>query len=106
MSRNARAISPLPRVAIATVFKNPLAGGPPAQIACDTLLKLRAPTLHLRPHEILSRLFTALNLLPSMATPAVLRRPISWHSSTKRAHTLRSACPLSLRKSAIVLWSG
>jgi transposase len=31
------------------------------------------------------------------------RRPISRQSSTKRAHTLRSARPLSLRKSAIVL---
>src|ERR1700716_4302342 len=53
-----------------------------------------------------SRLFTALNLLPSMATLAVASRPISRQSSTKRAHTLRIAGPLSLRKSAIVLWSG
>ena len=53
--------------------------------------------------SFLSRLFTALNLLPSMATLAVVRRPISRQSSTKRAHTLRSATPLSLRKSAMVL---
>src|SRR3977135_3515492 len=50
-----------------------------------------------------SRLFTALNLLPSMATLAFVRSPISRQSSTKRAHTLRIAGPLSLRKSAIVL---
>jgi hypothetical protein len=48
----------------------------------------------------LSRLFTALNLLPSIATLAVVRRPISRQSSTKRAQTLRSAGPLPLRKSA------
>src|SRR5262249_38695285 len=53
--------------------------------------------------KFLSRLFTALNLLPSMATLAVARRPISRQSSMKRAHNLRSARPLSLRKSAIVL---
>jgi hypothetical protein len=50
--------------------------------------------------KFLSRLFTALNLLPSMATLAVASRPISRQSSTKRAHTLRSAKPLSLRKIA------
>jgi hypothetical protein len=44
-----------------------------------------------------------LNLLPSMATLAFVSRPISRQSSTKRAHTLRIARPLSLRKSAIVL---
>ena len=38
-----------------------------------------------------------------MATLAVASSPISRQSSTKRAHTLRSARPLSLRKSAIVL---
>jgi hypothetical protein len=47
--------------------------------------------------KFLSRLFTALNLLPSMATLAVARRPISRQSSTKRAHTLRSARPLRRR---------
>src|ERR1700685_2096311 len=49
--------------------------------------------------KFLSRLFTALNLLPSMATLDVARRPISRQSSTKRAQTLRSASPLFLRKS-------
>ena len=38
-----------------------------------------------------------------IATLAAARRPISRQSSTKRAQTLRSARPLSLRKSAIVL---
>src|SRR5260370_41558758 len=41
-----------------------------------------------------------------MATLAFASRPISRQSSTKRAQTLRMARPLSLRKSATVLWSG
>jgi hypothetical protein len=49
------------------------------------------------------RLFTALNLLPSIATPASAKRPSRRHSSTNRAQTWRMAGPLSLRKSAIVL---
>ena len=56
--------------------------------------------------KFLSRLFTALNLLPSTATLAFASRPNSRQSSTKCAHTLRMAGPLSFRKSAIVLWSG
>jgi hypothetical protein len=48
---------------------------------------LRALPLSLK---FLSRSFTALNLLPSIATLVVARRPISRQSSTKRAHTLRS----------------
>ena len=40
---------------------------------------------------------TALNLLPSIATLAFASSPISRQSSTKRAHALRSALPLSLR---------
>src|SRR5262245_6058325 len=56
--------------------------------------------------KFLSRLFTALNLLPSIATLAFKSRPIRRHSSTKRAQTFLMAPPLSLRKSAIVLWSG
>ena len=56
--------------------------------------------------KFLSRLLTALNLLPSIATLASSNRPIVRHSTTNRAHTLRIARPLSLRKSAIVLWSG
>jgi hypothetical protein len=51
-------------------------------------------------------LFTALNLLPSIATLAFVSKPISRQSSTKQAHTLRMAGPLSFRKSATVLWSG
>ena len=58
---------------------------------------------HFRRVKFLSRLFTALNLLPSMATLAAARRPISRQSSTKRAHTLPSASPLSLRKSACLV---
>ena len=53
--------------------------------------------------KFLSRLFTALNLLPSMATLAVVNRPIARQSATNCAQTLRIAAPLSLRKSAIVL---
>jgi hypothetical protein len=52
--------------------------------------------------KFLSRLFTALNLLPSIATLGCVSRPIMRHSAMKR-HTLRMAVPLSLRKSAIVL---
>src|ERR1700732_3881093 len=70
-----------------------------AQIASDALLQLGTPPFHLRPVKFLSRLFTALNLLPSIATLAVASKPISRQSSTKRTHTLRSARPLSLRKS-------
>jgi len=73
-----------------------------AQIARDALLQLSAPSLHLRA-KFLSLLFTALNLLPSMATVATVRRPISRQSSTKLAQNLRSTRPLSLRKFAIVL---
>src|SRR6266436_1552584 len=47
-------------------------------------------------------LLTALNLLPSMATPASAKRPIVRHSTTNRLQTWRMARPLSLRKSAIV----
>src|ERR1700736_1510542 len=53
--------------------------------------------------KFLSRLLTALNLLPSIATLPCVSKPIVRHSATKRAHTLRMPVPLSLRKSAIVL---
>src|SRR6266436_3276682 len=36
--------------------------------------------------KFLSRLFTALNLLPSIATLACVSRPIARHSTAKRAH--------------------
>ena len=45
----------------------------------------------------------ALNLLPSIATLGCVSSPIVRHSAIKRAHTLRMAPPLSLRKTAIVL---
>ena len=53
--------------------------------------------------KLRSRLFTALNLLPSMATLAFVSKPICRQSSTKRAQTFLIAGPLSLRKSAMVL---
>src|SRR5712671_503910 len=53
-----------------------------------------------------SRLFTALNLLPSTATLAFASRPILRHNSTNCAQTFLIAEPLSLRKSAMVLLSG
>jgi transcriptional regulator with GAF, ATPase, and Fis domain len=56
--------------------------------------------------KFLSRLFTALNLLPSIATLTSANKSRARQSMMNRAHTLRMASPLSLRKSAIVLWSG
>src|SRR5262249_45225015 len=53
--------------------------------------------------KFLSRLFTALNLLPSIATLASVNRPMVRQSATNWAQTCRMARPLSLRKSAIVL---
>src|SRR5262249_42881311 len=44
-------------------------------------------------------------MLPSIATLAFKSRPIRRHSSTNRTQTFLIAPPLSLRKSAIVLWS-
>jgi len=44
--------------------------------------------------KFLSRLFTALNLLPSIATLAFESRPIRRHSSTNRAQTFLMAPPL------------
>ena len=53
-----------------------------------------------------SRLFTALNLLPSMATQSPFKVPIRRQSSTNCAQVLRMAGPLSCLKSAMVLWLG
>ncbi len=53
--------------------------------------------------KLRSRLFTALNLLPSIATLALVKRPSWRQSATNCAQTLRIAVPLSLRKSATVL---
>jgi len=53
--------------------------------------------------KLLSRLLTALNLLPSMATLAFANRPILRHNSTNCAQTFLIAGPLSLRKSAMAL---
>src|SRR5216683_4260446 len=50
--------------------------------------------------------FTALNLLPSIATTARVKSLSLRQSSTNCPHTARIAAPLSLRKSAIVLKSG
>ncbi len=61
------------------------------QIARHALLDLRRRRSILARVKFLSRLFTALNLLPSIATLAFVSRPISRHSSTNRAQTLRMA---------------
>ena len=53
--------------------------------------------------KFMSRLLTAFNLPPSIATLACTKRPIVRHSTTKPAQTWQMARPLSLRKSAIVL---
>src|SRR6202012_4349398 len=71
------------------------------QITRDALLDLRQAPLHLRV-KFRSRLFTALNLLPSIATLASGNRSKRRHSMMNLAHTLRMAPPFSLRKSAIV----
>jgi len=56
--------------------------------------------------KLRSRLFTALSLLPSIATIACEKTFIVRHNVTKRLHTAVIAPPLSLRKSAMVLKSG
>src|SRR5256885_6700800 len=78
----------------------------------------RPPRSTLFPYTTLfrsSRLLTALNLLPSMATLAVVRRPISRHDEL-RAHLARSeehtselqspcnlVCRLLLEKNKVIL---
>ena len=66
-------------------------------------LDLLLAALELACVKLLSRLFTALNLLPSMATLAFASSAILRHNSTNRAQTFLIAGPLSLRKSAMVL---
>jgi hypothetical protein len=56
--------------------------------------------------KFLSRLFTALNLLPPIAMLAFVSSSMSRHSSTNCERTSLMAGPLSLRKSAMVLSSG
>src|SRR3984893_13005958 len=56
--------------------------------------------------KLRSRVLTALNLLPSIATLASLNSSRRRHSITNSRQTRRVASPLSLRKSAIVLKSG
>ncbi|CKR07622.1 Uncharacterised protein [Mycobacterium tuberculosis] len=69
-----------------------------------SICSLRASIL---PGEKLrSRLLTALNLLPSMATTACEKSFICRHSTMKLRHALRMPLPLSRRKSAMVLKSG
>ena len=58
------------------------------------------------PVKFRSRLLTALNLLPSMATIASVNSFNSRQSITKRRQTLRMPLPFSRRKSAMVLKSG
>jgi hypothetical protein len=76
------------------------------QLALDALPELFHARLTLCAVKFLSRLLTALNLLPSMATIASENRSSLRLSSTNSRHTLRIASPLSLRKSAVVLKSG
>src|SRR5258708_14584342 len=54
--------------------------------------------LSLRSVKFLSRLLTALNLLPSMATIASEKSFRLRHKTMNSRHTLRIALPLSLRK--------
>lgn len=56
--------------------------------------------------KLRSRLLTALNLLPSMATSASENKPSCWHSTTNCRQTPRMALPLFLRRLAMVLKSG
>jgi hypothetical protein len=65
--------------------------------------KVRRTHPHLQCGERMLDGFTALNLLPSMATLAFASRPILRHNSTNRAQTFLISGPLSLRKSAMVL---
>src|SRR5256885_4127245 len=74
------------------------------EIAGDALVNLRQPPLHWV--KFRSRVLTALNLLPSIATLASLNSSRRRHSTTNSRQTLRIASPLSLRKSAMVLKSG
>lgn len=73
-----------------------------AQIASDALLELRAPPLHLRPCEVPVPVVHGFE-------PAVIDGHARRRKETRLAaefdarHTLRSARPLSSRKSAIVL---
>src|SRR5215472_6435989 len=62
-----------------------------------------ASTCSIRPMTLatvkfLSRLFTALNLLPSIATTARVNRPSSRHNTTNRAHTARDRRAVVLAK--------
>src|SRR5476651_82283 len=56
--------------------------------------------------KFLSRAFTALNLLPSIAATAWLNRSSRRHRSMNRRQVARIAAPLSFLKSAMVLKSG
>ena len=56
--------------------------------------------------KFLSRVFTALNLLPSIAATAWANSSSWRHSATNWRHAARIAGPLSFRKSAMVLKSG
>jgi hypothetical protein len=53
--------------------------------------------------KLRSRLFTALNLLPSIATLGVRNRPICRRCAMNFAHTFRIAPPLSYRSDVFAL---
>jgi hypothetical protein len=67
---------------------------------CDALLDLHHAPLHLGTGEVLIPLFTAFNLLPSIATLGSSNRPWRDRARQNPAQTWRMARPLSLRKSA------
>src|ERR1700730_12727167 len=73
----------------ARAFSRP---GAPSTMASSGVFKPRYSV------KFRSRALTALNLLPSIATLASLRRSRRRHSRTNARHTLRIASPLSLRK--------
>ena len=80
-----------------------------AERPCHALLKLCPAPLHLGAREVPVTVVHGVqaelgvaktNLLPSIATLAFARRPISRQSSTKRAQTLRSARPSCQRRAS------
>jgi hypothetical protein len=56
--------------------------------------------------EVAIPVIDGLNLLPSIATLPPLNTSIWRQSSTNLAQALQIPWPLSMRKSALVLWSG
>ena len=77
------------------------------QVAMNVFLDLLPALVDLAGGEILvARVFSALSLLPSMATNTWMKSFKSRDTTTNRRYTLRISVPLSRLKSAIVLKSG